>query len=194
MADGDDARIDGRIDAGLIEKWAIAYLDRYASSAANLRRILLRRARRHLQADTETTAEVAPFIDTLIARYRAAGLIDDSAYAAGQIRSGLRRGQSLRTLRAKLAVKGVAAKDVVEGIDAVADQHQGGPADPDLVAACAFARRRRLGPFRTGPADDQTRSRELGAFGRAGYERATAEAVLACADPDAVEVLLAGAD
>jgi regulatory protein len=61
-------------------------------------------------------------------------------------------------------------------------------ADPNLAAACAFARRRRLGPFRRGPAD---RARELAAFARAGFARREAEAVLGCADPEAVAALLA---
>src|SRR5579862_3968731 len=36
------------IDAALIERWALHYLGRYASSAENLRRVLSRRARRRL--------------------------------------------------------------------------------------------------------------------------------------------------
>ena len=57
---------------------------------------------------------------------------------------------------------------------------------PDLAAACSFARRRRLGPFRRTAADH---ARELGAFARAGFSRRVAEAVLACADIEAVETL-----
>ena len=34
------------IDAELLERWALGYLGRYASSAENLRRVLIRRARR----------------------------------------------------------------------------------------------------------------------------------------------------
>ena len=64
-------------------------------------------------------------------------------------------------------------------------------ADPDLAAACAFARRRRLGPFRRDPAIPLDRDRALAAFARAGFARREAEAVLACADPDAVAALLA---
>jgi regulatory protein len=191
MAVGGDAGSDGRVDAGLIEKWALDYLGRYASSAANLRRVLLRRVWRSMSA-TEAAPETAAMIDSLIVRYRAAGLIDDSLYAAAQVRSGMRRGQSLRTVRAKLAAKGVGANDSAEGIDAAIGARDAGSPDPDLAAACTFARRRRFGPFRLGPVDDEIRMRELSAFGRAGFERATAEAVLDCADPDAIAVLLEG--
>jgi regulatory protein len=85
-------------------------------------------------------------------------------------------------MRARLAAKGVAAADVT---DAVASLREAVP-DPDLAAACAFARRRRLGPFRRAAADH---TRELGAFARAGFSRRVAEAVLACADVDAIEAL-----
>jgi len=63
------------------------------------------------------------------------------------------------------------------------------PPVTDVAAACAFARRRRLGPFRRAAADH---ARELGAFARAGFSRRVAEAVLACADISAVEALARG--
>src|SRR3954454_6040263 len=66
------------IDAALLENWALSYLGRFASSAENLRRLLRRRARR-LGPDMASAAD-AP-IDALIARYLAAGLLDDAAYA-----------------------------------------------------------------------------------------------------------------
>ena len=170
------------LDAALIERWALGYLERFASSAENLRRVLLRRVRRRFPEDRDAAA----LIDALVARYRAAGLVDDAAYAAGRARSRLRRGQSLQTICAGLAAKGVAAEDAAAAIAAL--RAEGG--DPDLAAACAFARRRRLGPYRRSAAPDaDARTRELAAFARAGFSRAAAEAVLACVDPDAAEAL-----
>src|SRR5581483_11345491 len=124
----------------------------------------------------------APAIDALIARYRELGLIDDVAYAAARTRTRLRRGQSLRTIRAGLAAKGVAEADVAAALATVGEGR-------DLAAACAFARRRKLGPFRRGAGD---RARELAAFARAGFSRRDAEAVLDCADAEAVAALLGG--
>jgi len=173
------------IDAALIERWALHYLGRYSSSAENLRRVLSRRARRRLDDDREALAEARTLIDALVRRYRESGLVDDAAYAGAQARARLRRGQSLRTIRAGLAAKGVGAEDAATALEALRDE--GG--DPDLAAACAFARRRRLGPFRRGSRD---RAKELAAFARAGFARAAAEAVLGCADPDEAEALLKG--
>lgn len=170
---------DREIEPELLERWAITYLARYASSAENLRRILIRRVRRH---SPEVEQQASPMIEALVTRYQEAGLLDDPAYAAGRVASLHRRGDSLRAIRARLAAKGLAPEVVA---DAVCGLRAEAP-DPDVAAACAFARRRRLGPYRRGAAD---RLRELGAFARAGFDRRVAEAVLGCTDIDAVETL-----
>jgi regulatory protein len=175
----DEGLRSGEIGPEVIERWALDYLARYASSAENLRRVLRRRIRR--RAPTEMAAS-APLIDALLARYCQSGLLDDVAYAAGRVQSLQRRGESVRAIRARLAAKGVAAEIVADAIGALREDAP----DPDLAAACAFARRRRLGPYRRGPGD---RLRELGAFARAGFSRRIAEAVLRCADAAAVEAL-----
>jgi regulatory protein len=171
---------DGKIDAAAIERWALDYLARYASSAENLRRVLVRRARRH---SPEAAQAAAPIAAALVARYREAGLVDDAVYAMGRARSLARRGEPQSRIRARLRVKGVALEAADRALAALAED----AADPDLAAACAFARRRRLGPYRVRPAE---RARELGAFARAGFARRVAEAVLACADIEAVEALI----
>ena len=177
---GGGTKLDsGEIGPELIERWALHYLGRYASSAENLRRVLMRRVRRRSSA---AAPDVSAMIDALVARYRESGLLDDAAYAAGRAQSLYRRGASLQAIRARLAAKAVAAPDIA---NAVADLRAAAP-DPDLAAACAFARRRRLGPYRRAAADH---ARELGAFARAGFNRQLAEAVLACADIESVEAL-----
>jgi regulatory protein len=170
---------DREIGLELLEGWALGYLGRYASSAENLRRVLMRRARRHCP---EGVQEAKRLIEALIARYRESGLLDDAAYATGRVTSLHRRGDSLRSIRARLAAKGVAAAVVAE---AVSDLCAAAP-DPDLAAACAFARRRRLGPYRRTAAEP---GRELAVFVRAGFGRRIAERVLACPDVEAVEAL-----
>ena len=172
------------IESAVLEKWALGYLERFASSAENLRRVLRRRVRRRAGGDDEVVRAADGLIDALVVRYRDVGLIDDAAYAAGRARARLARGQSLRRIAAGLIAKGVGAEDRAAALHALRETE----ADPDLAAACAFARRRRLGPFRRGPADG---TRELAAFARAGFARRDAEAVLACADLAAVAALLA---
>ena len=171
---------DGEIGPDLLEGWALDYLGRYSSSAENLRRVLRRRVSRRAP---QAVPAARPLIEALVTRYQASGLLDDAAYAAAQVQSLHRRGESMRAMRARLTAKGVSGAivaDAVSGLGAAS-------ADPDLAAACAFARRRRLGPFRRAAADPV---RELRAFARAGFSRRIAEAVLACADTAAVEALM----
>jgi regulatory protein len=167
------------IGTELLERWALGYLGRYASSAENLRRVLMRRVRRHAP---EAVQPARPLIEAILTRYREAGLLDDAAYAAARATSLHRRGGSLMVIRTRLMAKGVAGEVVASAVGSLQEL---GP-DPDLAAACAFARRRRLGPFRRAAAD---RARELAAFARAGFGRRIAEAVLACADEEAVAAL-----
>jgi len=167
------------IEPELLERWALHYLGRYASSAENLRRVLMRRVRRHFP---EKLPQVSPLIDALVTRYCESGLLDDTKYAAGRVHSLHRRGASLKAIRAQLAAKGIVSSHIA---GALSELHSDA-ADPDLAAACAFARRRRLGPYRRAAADH---ARELGAFARAGFNRRVAEAVLACGDPAALEAL-----
>lgn len=178
------------IDAALLEEWALSYVGRYAGTAETLRRVLHRRVRRRLGSQAilrgEASGAADALVDALIARYREAGLVDDASYAAGRARRGLDQGRSLRRIAAGLAAKGVDAAAAATAIAALRDS----VADPDLAAACAFARRRRLGPYRTA-AERRDRAAELGAFARAGFDRPTAEAVLGCADEAAVAALLA---
>ena len=185
------------IDAALIEEWALSYLGRYASTAENLRQVLRRRVRRRLAAegegDREAAAAVEPLIDALVERYRETGLVNDAAYAAGRARRGVTQGRSLRRIAAGLAAKGVDAADTAAAIASLRDE----AADPELAAAIAFARRRRLGPFRRDPhprVPAELQRAELAAFARAGFSRRTADSVLACPDEAAVRALLAGDD
>jgi regulatory protein len=167
----------------LLDRWALAYLGRFASSAENLRRVLLRRVTRRAPAGPAAAKEASPLIDALLERYRRSGLLDDAAYAAQRAQSLHRRGESLFKIRARLAAKGIESTIASDALAVLRET----AADPDLAAACAFARRRRLGPYRRGAADP---ARELAAFARAGFSRRLAGQVLDCADIDAVEALL----
>ncbi|HJU19148.1 MAG TPA: RecX family transcriptional regulator, partial [Stellaceae bacterium] len=122
----DSADTGGEIGAALLDSWALQYLERFASSAENLRRVLLRRARRRGVTDRERLREIAALIDALIARYVAAGLLDDAAYAAGRALSLQRRGHSRRAIRARLTQKGIAAADATAALAGLAE----GGADP----------------------------------------------------------------
>ena len=142
---------------------ALHYLERYASSADNLRRVLMRRVRRSAVVHDTDPEEGAGLVNDLIARFEAAGLLDDRAYAAARVTSLRRRGASRRAIAMGLRQKGVAAPDVAE---ALAENEA---EDLEFIAACRLAQRRRLGPFRAPDKAGDFRQRDLAALARAGF-------------------------
>ncbi|MBY0431851.1 MAG: RecX family transcriptional regulator [Rhodospirillales bacterium] len=154
-----------RITAASLENAALHYLERFATSSENLRRVLCRKVMRAAQAHGDDPAEGMALIEPLIERYRLSGVLDDGAYAEMKARSLHRRGGSERMIRAKLAARGVAAPEIDDGLAAL----DSGSEDREWQAALAFARRRRLGPFRPAELRAQHRDRDLAALARAGF-------------------------
>ena len=181
MSDPDKDRGSGTkaLSEAYLERAAVFYLQRFASSSENLRQVLTRKARRRARASSQAgedgpEVDVAPLVDAVVARAVAAGLLDDRTYADAKLVSLLRRGTSARTARAALASKGVGAELVSAALAEAAPD--------DLAQARRYAERRRLGPWRSRP-DPSLRERDLAALARAGFPYRVATQVLD-ADPD----------
>lgn len=158
-----------------LENAALYYLQRFASSTENLRRVLMRRVERSARAHDTDREDGAAWVDEIVTRFARAGLVDDRAYAEGKAGSLHRRGASLRRIRGELAAKGV-AKDLVE--EAIAALEETAERDPDTAAAIRLARRRRLGPFRAAEDREERRERDLAALARAGFGYDTARRII----------------
>ena len=161
-----------------LKKAALFYLERYAAPAGHLRRLLLAKVARSARVHGTDPEDGAAAVEALIGRLIRTGLLDDAAYAAAHARSLRRRGASAYAVRGKLAAKGVAPElieQALAALDAESDQ-------PELAAALAFARRRRLGPYRPEAARAAHRDRDLAALGRQGFALETARKVIDAAD------------
>lgn len=176
-----------RVTPDYLERAALYHLDRWASSAESLRRVLLRKVARSAAAHGTDPAEGAAAVEALLAKLQAKGLLDDAAYAAGRARALRRRGASAAGVRAKLAAKGVDRDLADQALQALAEET---PGEPELAAAAAFARRRRLGPFRPAAARAARRLRDLAALGRQGYPAEIARKVIDAEDPAALQALV----
>lgn len=176
------------LTATSLENAALHYLGRYASSSANLRRILLRKVARGADQDSDRS-EGARLVEELIARYLRSGLLDDRTYAAQAAKSLARRGASRFSIGGKLAQKGVAAELVKETLEGLAE---GG--NSDITAACALVRRRRLGPYRSRGIAADWRRKDLATLARAGFSLDVARRVLAARNVEALEALMRGED
>ena len=174
-----------------LERVALFHLERFASSAENLRRVLMRRVRKSVQIHGTDPAAGAAAIDALIERFLKAGLLDDKLYAEARAARLHRRGASGRMIAASLAEKGI-DRDLIGTTLDEDDGDHGASARPggDLAAAAALARRRRLGPYRLPENRAEFRQKDLGSFARAGFGRSIAERVLNAEDPDALRALV----
>ena len=152
-----------------LRNYALYYLERYASSSGHLRRLLLAKVARSARAydsDPAMDAEAdAAAVEALIAELLGAGLLDDARYAGERARVLHRRGASARAIRAGLRAKGIEADDIDRALAGLAEE----AAEPELAAALAYARRRRLGPYRGPDTRMDRREKDLAALGRKGF-------------------------
>ncbi|QQP88639.1 RecX family transcriptional regulator [Skermanella sp. TT6] len=170
------------VTAQYLENAALYYLQRFASSSANLRRVLMGKVERSARAHGTDRAEGAALVEALIERYQRSGLLDDKAYAEAKAASLHRRGTSTRAIREKLSLKGVGGDEIAAALESVDEET---PGDTELAAAVALARRRRLGPFRrTGR--EEHREKDMAALGRAGFGYQIARKVVDAEDPEAI--------
>jgi regulatory protein len=169
-----------------LDKAALFYLERYASSAENLARVLMRRVEKAARAGIGDREEGRRLVDALVERYRARGLLDDRTYAEGRAKSLLRQGRPRAAIARRLAAKGVESEAIDQALGSLTDESP----DPDLSAAIAFARRRRLGPWRLKDRAE-SRERDLAALGRAGFSYDLARKVVAAETADELETMLA---
>ncbi len=169
---------------------ALWYLERYASSAANLRRVLMRKVAKSSRYHGADPEDGAALIDELIVRFTASGLLDDAAYSEARALTLFRAGNSARAIRAKLRAKGVAEENIDSALEALHRE----TADPELAAALVYARRRRLGPY--APAEQrpeqstERREKHLAAMARAGFGYDLARRVVEAEDADELELEL----
>lgn len=176
-------KIPRRITTASLENAALYYLERFATSSENFRSVLLRRvdrAAKHHETDKDACAQL---IDQLIRRYQDCGLLNDQAYARAQAASLNRRGKSLRAIRMKLVQKAVPGTIIDETLDALSDEL----GEPDLAAAIAYARKRRLGPYRNRKSDSGNRDKELAVLARNGFSYSLARRIVEAEDIEELE-------
>lgn len=166
-----------------LENAALFYLQRFATSAENLRRVLMRKVERSARFHGTDPAEGAQWVEALIARFVASKLLDDALYAESRAQSLRRRGASGRTIQLSLRQKGVEG-EIIDTALAAADE-----ADerPERAAAARLARKRRLGPYRAAEGRREARERDLAALARAGFSYDVALAVIDAERPEDLE-------
>lgn len=143
------------LDAAALDRLALRYVERFATTRGKLTDYLRRKIR-------ERGWEGPPADPAAIAeRSVELGYVDDRLFAQAKALSMARRGLGARRVGEALRHAGVAGADE----DAVA---------PEIAARThetllAFARRRRIGPFAAAPADRALQAKQVAALVRAGH-------------------------
>jgi len=143
-------------DIATLERAALDYAARYATTRAKLAAYLRRKLReRGWEGDSP------PPVEALVERFAERGYVDDRAFATARADSLLRRGYGVRRIAMALRTAGIDAETsgaLCGRIDAGAEQ-----------AAMLYARRKRIGPFAGRRPDVTEKRRWIAAMARAGH-------------------------
>lgn len=154
------------LDAAALERLALRYVERFATTRGKLVAYLGRKVR-----ERGWEGEPADMV-ALAARFASLGYVDDRGYADGKAASLVRRGYGARRVSAALHAAHVGEEDRVDAV-----QHA---RDAARESALVLARRRRIGPFAAAPADPRERERQLAVLLRAGHELTLARRIVNC--------------
>lgn len=161
------------LDEARLEELALAYVARFATSAAKLERYLQRKLR-----ERDWEGEREPDVGRIIDKYQKLGYVNDVAYARAKSGSLLRRGYGPQRVDQALNHAGI--------VEEVREEVRGSPA-AERHAALALARRRGFGPFGRVPLDRNKREKQLAAMLRAGHPLDSARKMVDAPDPMAAE-------
>lgn len=166
------ARKPRPLDPTRLEELALAYVARFATSAAKLEAYLVRKLRER-GWEGDKPADPAAIAE----RFVALGYLDDEAFARAKSGGLLRRGYGQRRVTQALTAAGIAEE--------VREEVRAGEAELRR-AALAFAARRRLGPWGAA-CDREARQKQLAAMLRAGHGFDAARAVIEASSVSAAE-------
>ena len=156
------------LDAAALERLALRYVERFATTRGKLADYLHRKIRERgwdgEAADPQALAQ----------RMADLGYVDDRLYAESKAAALARRGLGARRVTMALRQARVGEAETEELAPAIHEQA--------VAAALTFARRKRIGPF--GPPNDDraVRDKQLAAMLRAGHAMALSQRIVAARD------------
>ena len=157
-----------------LERLALFYAGRYATTRARLRAYLSRKI-----AERGWAGEGEPPVERLVERLAELRYVDDEAFAVSRAASLGRRGYGERRVRDALAAAGIGDEDGRKAREQARSEAWG--------AALRFAERRRIGPFAAGQGDRASREKAIGAMLRAGHPLDIARRVVTASPGDIPE-------
>ncbi len=149
-----------------LQNAAMHYLERFSTSKANLKRVLLSRVARSAKAHGTDPHEGLAWIEALLDKLEGLGYLNDAVYAENKAESMNRRGKPSNQVRWALKMKGVDQDTTEASMTKLSDELG---EEPDRAAALAFARKKRLGPYRPPELREAHKTKDIQALARAGF-------------------------
>jgi regulatory protein len=164
------------LTSGWLRSEAALHLQRWPASETRIRRLMWDRVKRAQSFHGGTKDAAAVLVNEAIVSLISATLIDDARFARLWVVSLRRRGTSSRMIRQKLREKGVDSSHIDEALAAWVSDEGG---DPERSSALAYAKRRRLGPFRK-PYDDswEGKRKDMATLARVGFSFGIAQEII----------------
>lgn len=170
------------LDYSALEAAALEYLGRYATSSANLGRVLARRVERHRIRHHIESPDAEALIARVVRECVGHGYVNDDRYAKDKAVQLWRGGRSRRYIEGYLASKGI-SRELASAAVSHAHKEEGGD---DFGAALTYAKRRRFGPFRkdlSEPLSRERQEKQLAALARQGFSYAIARRIISAETP-----------
>ncbi|MEQ8391089.1 MAG: RecX family transcriptional regulator [Thalassospira sp.] len=179
-----DPKRPRKVTRDYLMNYATWYLERFTASRARLEKLMRGKIRISAAEYGTDPEEAVQWMNSVLSACEKAGFINDDAYAKGRARSLLRKGKAIRVIAADLSARGIAAHQIDQAITdlkAEADQaayEEVRGTDPNIAAAAAYARRRRLGPWRRPDIREEKRDKDMAALARQGFGYDTATRII----------------
>jgi regulatory protein len=155
------------LDAGGLERLALRYVERFATTRGRLTAYLVRKVReRGWDGPDADPAALAEKLAEL-------GYIDDRAFGEARAAAMGRRGLGKRRVTGALRHDGIDEADSAAIVPAVEDRA--------VETALAFARRKRIGPFALVQAERPEREKHIAAMIRGGHDFSLARRIASMA-------------
>lgn len=154
-------RLPPPLDESALRDMALRHVARFATSRGKLLAYLKRKIK-----ERGWGGEAPADPDGLADRFVDLGYIDDAGYAVMKSGALARRGYGARRIGEELRAAGIGEEDREQADAQIASEA--------WAAADRFARRKRIGPYATGPIDPKQREKAIAAFLRAGHAYAVA--------------------
>jgi len=170
-----DRRPPPQLDAAALDRMALRYVERFATTRARLVSYLVRKIReRGWQGDA---ADPAALADKLVGL----GYIDDRAFGEARASAMARRGLGKRRVAGVFHQVGIGSEDAEALAPAIEARA--------LDAALTFARKRRIGPFASVAPDRPQREKQIAAMIRGGHDFTLARRIASMAPGEDVDQL-----